>query len=58
MKNWYESKTLWFNAIMTVVLTAQMVSGFYDDFTVVTGMVAGFGNILLRVWFTEKGIAK
>lgn len=51
-KKWYESKTVWFNAIMTVILTAKLFN------TETTALIAGVGNVILRVWFTDKKIEK
>ena len=58
MKKWYQSKTLWFNILTTVVLTAQMVGDLYLEYATITILLAGFGNIMLRVWFTTTEIEK
>ena len=64
MKAWYESKTLWFNFIMTIVLAVPIIATATKNLDPnaavlidsVAGLVAGLGNILLRVWFTDTPI--
>lgn len=58
MKKIYESKTVWFNLIMMVVLVAQLVGDMYTNQAQLTALIAGVGNIVLRVWFTETKIEK
>jgi len=59
MKKWYQSKTIWFNSIMTLVDTAaflEAVPGLPEWLPVVALLVHGIGNIILRVWFTSEPI--
>lgn len=49
-KPWWKSKTLYFNAITTVVGLAGLVPD-----PIAMG-VAGVGNVVLRTWFTEAPI--
>ena len=58
MKKWYESKTLWFNILATVVLTASYLGNVNPSISAVAVGVAGVGNIILRVWFTEMPVEK
>ena len=59
-KEWYLSKTLWFNIITLVVAVA---SGFGfgefeptpEVFAIAAGVVAVV-NVVLRVWFTNKAL--
>lgn len=59
MKNWYESKTVWFNIIVTVVAILALpefvavLSPVWLKYSVLGGAV---GNIILRLWFTATGI--
>lgn len=64
MKQWYQSKTLWFNAIMTVVMAAPVIAAAIEALSpeqavlidAIAGLVTGLGNIFIRVWFTEGPI--
>lgn len=60
MKKWYESKTVWYNLIMTVIDIAALVQEVYTDVPewVLLGaaMIHGSGNVVLRIWFTDKPI--
>jgi len=64
MKDWYNSKVLWFNVVMTVVMAVPIIAAAYKALSpeqavlidAVGGLVAGLGNIFLRVWFTEVPI--
>ena len=57
-KLWYESKTVLFNILSTIVMVASFVGDVHESVSAVTVMVAGIGNIILRVWFTDKEVAK
>ena len=58
MKKWYSSKTVWFNLLTTLVLVAQLVGEQFQEYLPVTVLIAGLGNILLRVWFTDSEVEK
>ena len=58
MKKWHQSKTVWFNLIMTAVLTAELVGGLYPSFGQASILLMGLGNLILRVWFTDTVIEK
>jgi hypothetical protein len=65
MKPWYESKTVWFNVITMLLGIIPIVGAFVkliepQTAVVIDGvlaMVAGIGNVILRVWFTTEPIA-
>ena len=56
---WYQSKTVWFNVIMTLLGVIASIQGmpFFDKYAVLLGLVTVFGNTILRVWFTNSSIA-
>lgn len=59
MKPWYASKTVWFNVITTAVALATELSnaGFpTESILKYYAAVITVGNIILRVFFTEKPI--
>ena len=56
MKKIWESKTFWFNSIVTFILIVELVGGTFQEFATYTGLVAGIGNIILRIWFTKQPI--
>lgn len=58
MKNWYQSKTIWFNIIGLVVAVAGELINAWPTGQVakIAGFVLTIGNIVLRVG-TTKGIA-
>lgn len=67
-KDWYKSKVVWFNLIMTLVDTVAMVQTTIDVFssqypdprwvlaTFLLTLIHGFGNVVLRIWFTTSPI--
>lgn len=63
-KPWQQSKTIWFNVIMTLLLIAPIVGAFVkilepDQVALIDGILAvlaGVGNVILRVWFTDTPI--
>lgn len=61
-KSIFESKTFWFNVVMTIINSASFVIAMEGQLpeSVVVGavMAQGFGNIILRIWFTTKAITK
>lgn len=60
MKNWYASKTFWFNAITLVVMIVTAISdqSLIDDRTVlgIFAIVVTTANAILRVFFTGMPI--
>lgn len=57
MKNWYQSKTMWFNIIGLIVAAAGEFSNAFPSGQVakIAGFVLTIGNIILRL-FTTQGI--
>jgi len=56
-KYWYQSKTVWFNVILTITEVAAMMSETMPDgYKMGLLAVQGVGNIVLRVWFTNSSI--
>ena len=58
MKKWYQSKTVIFNSIMTLVMIAQLVGQTNEELAGVTALVAGIGNIIIRVWYTDTAVER
>lgn len=58
MKKWYQSKTVWFNVIVTAIALATELSNAQLPVSLlkVYATVITLGNIILRVFFTEKPI--
>ena len=60
-KSWYTSKTVWLSVIQTLIGALALVATLLDagDFTAaaVTNLVIGVLQIVIRVWFTDTGIA-
>lgn len=56
---WFESKTIWFNIIVTVLGIAASLQSIatFDKYAQVLGLVTVIGNVILRVWFTNTVIA-
>lgn len=60
-KKWWESKTVWYNIVMTAVLSAAFLQEGVPVPTWVKSVlvaVEGVGNIVLRVWFTNRAVTK
>jgi len=59
IKNWYESKVVWVNAITTLIAVMslfadqEMLSG---DAKAYVLLAVGVLNVVLRVWFTDTVI--
>ena len=57
-KQWYESKTIWFNIIMTISGIAVVITPHIPEkWTAFTMSIQGIGNLVLRVWFTSATIS-
>jgi hypothetical protein len=58
-KHWWESKTLWFNAITFILGVAAYATQNFSDPRVLEALtlVTFVGNLVLRIWFTDKPIA-
>lgn len=56
MKEVLQSKTVWFNVIMTVITMAEFMGNIKPEWLGVTVMISGLGNIILRIWFTSQPI--
>lgn len=64
-KAFYASKTFWFNILMTVVMAIPVILAAYKAMRPeeavfadsIAGLITGLGNVVLRVWFTDSGIA-
>lgn len=60
MKNWYQSKTVWFNIIVFIVgfcALPQFVSVLPISWLPYVVLVGAVGNYILRVWFTSTPIS-
>lgn len=57
MKKWYKSKVLWFNLIVLIMGSVDLLSTVITIPTEVLTLVAGFGNLLLR-FITNKKLSK
>lgn len=58
MKSIFESKTVWFNVIMTIigiVIAFQGIPALQAWSAFLAGILA-VGNVILRVWFTTTAI--
>lgn len=56
--HWYESKTVWFNIIVTVLGVVASLQGLstFDKYAQILGGITVLGNTILRVWFTSAPI--
>ncbi len=62
-KNWWESKTVILNALMTVIGALTLVADTLTNTPQLTipgvlMLVAGIGNVIIRIWFTDSSITK
>lgn len=57
MKAWYQSKTVWFNIVMTVVGASAALAGSFPQWAPWLGGVTVVGNVVLRVWFTSQPVS-
>jgi hypothetical protein len=59
-KNWYQSKTVWFNIIVFIVgfgALPQFVAVLPVSWLPYVVLVGAVGNYILRVWFTSTPIS-
>jgi len=61
-KKWMHSKTIWFNLVMTFINSAgfvlSMASQLPEAIVMYAVMIQGFGNIVLRTWFTDTKLTE
>lgn len=57
-KSWYQSKTFWYNTFVMVVEALALLTDKVQDPQALAFIIFlhGFGNIVLRVWFTAAPI--
>ena len=57
-KKWYNSKTIWFNVLVSVlgIITALQGISELESFAVFFATILAVGNVLLRVWFTDSAV--
>lgn len=48
-KQWYASKTLWFNVITIILGVVQVITKTYPIETEALALIMGVGNMLLRI---------
>jgi hypothetical protein len=56
MKNWYKSKTIWFNIVGLIIAAAGELSAAFPSGQVakISGYVLTLGNIFLRLITTQQ----
>jgi ABC-type thiamin/hydroxymethylpyrimidine transport system permease subunit len=59
-KEWYMSKTVWFNVITMVAGVIALMQGVVSDPQLISSLVLAQGliNVILRVWFTSAPIGE
>ena len=57
-KSWYKSKTIWFNAVTTLLMFASLSEVEMIISPKWIAIINGVGNIILRVWFTSQPVTK
>lgn len=55
--SWFESKTVWFNGVLTLIGTATLLQGTFPHYAPLFVLIGGIGNLILRIWFTSTSIA-
>jgi len=55
-KNWWKSKTLWFNVVTTLALGLELLTDVPVLNPEALVLVGGLVNVVLRVWFTNTGL--
>ena len=62
MKNWYQSKLVWMNVILTLIGALTLVSEYLDagaySYSGVVMLVVGILGVILRIWFTDASIMR
>ena len=55
---WYNSKTVWFNIIITVLGIITALQGLVElqELSVYFATILAIGNVILRVWFTQSSV--
>lgn len=58
MIKWYQSKTIWFNVIMTIlgIVTAFQGMVEFNEYSKIFLVILAVGNVILRIWFTETSV--
>lgn len=57
MKHWLNSKTVWFNIILTVIGIAVILDQYIPaQYAAISIITQGIGNLVLRIWFTSQPI--
>ena len=56
---WYQSKTVWFNVLMTIIGVTTLLQSVatFDKYAQALVLISAVGNVILRVWFTSTNIA-
>jgi hypothetical protein len=56
---WYQSKTIWFNIIMTLLSVISVLQGMEEflEYAKLFLIITTVGNVILRVWFTSSSIS-
>lgn len=60
IKNFWESKTFWLNLITAVIMILDLLVQqpfIPPSYLPIIAFVVGVLNVILRVWFTDTGIA-
>ena len=57
-KMWWESKTIWFNIVMTLLDIASLAEPLGVFTPQVMAFVHGVGNVILRIWLSDTVIEK
>lgn len=59
MKKWYESKTIWFNGLVTIIGIVSALQSLeeFQAYAFIFTPILIIGNTVLRVWFTNSDIA-
>jgi len=57
-KKWFESKTVWFNTISTIlaILSLADIQAFVPAKYI--ALINAVGNVVLRMWFTSTTLTK